>query len=725
MRIFGKHSGKTGILFGGLIALLAALAIGFFLSRGAKEPSPVTDPQPENTSITLRLGHNIVEDSAMHQAALRFARQVEEKSQGRLKISVHPAEQLGNDLQMLEQAREGKLDLLLTPTAKLSADIPAMQYADLPFYFASADETYAMLDGEPGQMLLAKMKDLGLVGAAFWGNGFKQFTANRPLLRPDDFRDQRMRVMKSRLIMDQFETLGAKPVPIEFREIAKALADGVVDGQENPLVAIVGMGIHKVQRHLTLSHHAYLAYAFSISEKTYERLPDALRNLLMSTAQELAPWQREETQRRETRFLDEIKAAGVTTHALAPEERAVFSRALAPVARRFEAAIGTDILAKTEELRWQALPAEQKAKTLLVGLDADLTTEGAEVGREIKRGLELASEQINARGGVRGKTIRVVAQDNHGLPSEGKRSIQAFADMPELLAVVGGKHSAVIFDEVDLIHERGIPYLVPWAAASKLTANGREPNFVFRVSVRDHDVVPFLMAHAARNGRKVALVLEQSAWGRSSAEAASHWVRNNGQPLAATFWFNRGDRDFTPLIAELERSGADAVLLVANMNEGGVFAKALAQRPTPLPVYSHWGIVGANFADALGADLGKLKWHTVSTVTLHPAPSGALGKLLRDYSARYGVRHDATSPIPAFMGVAHAYDLMHLLAAAVQLAGSPDRKAVRDALEHLGSYRGAVREYRQPFDAKNHDALDRASLKLVRFDSNGHLIRVD
>ncbi|MDP1524384.1 MAG: DctP family TRAP transporter solute-binding subunit [Rhodocyclaceae bacterium] len=724
MRIDGKHAGKAGVLFGGLVALLAVLAIAFFLSRGAKTPTPVTDPQPEQTLITLRLGHNMVEDSTMHQAALRFARQVEEKSQGRLKVSVHPAEQLGNDLQMLEQAREGKLDLLLTPTAKLSADIPAMQYSDLPFYFTSPAEHYAMLDGEPGQMLLAKMKDIGLVGMTFWGNGFKQFTANRALQRPEDFRDQRMRVMKSRLIMDQFETLGAKPVPIEFRETAKALADGVVDGQENPLIAIVGVDIHKVQRHLTLSNHAYLAYAFSISARTYERLPPALRDLLASTARELAPWQREETLRREVTLLEQIKAAGVTIHELAPEARAAFAKALAPVARRFEANIGTDILAKTEELRWQALPAEQKAKTLLVGLDADLSTEGAEVGRETWRGLALASEEINARGGVGGRTIRVIARDNRGMPSEGRRSVQAFADMPELVAIVGGKHSAVIFDEMNLIHERGVPYLVPWAAASKLTDNGRQPNFVFRVSARDHDVAPFLLEHAARRGRKVALVLEQSAWGRSNEESAGKWAQANGQVLATTLWFNRGDQDFMPLIAEAEKAGAGAVLLVANIKEGSVFARALAQRPAPLPVYSHWGVVGADFTSSLGADLGKLQWHTVSTVTLHPAPDGVLGKLLRDYSGRYGLRHE-TTPLPAFMGVAHAYDLMHLLTAAVRQAGGPDRKAVRDALEHLGAYRGAVSDYRKPFDAKRHDALDRTALKLVRFDKDGHLVKAD
>ena len=278
------------------------------------QDTTVQQRQAENSlgSQILRFGYNIPERSALHLAAIRFKEEIERQTEGRIEIQLFPNQALGNDHQMLEMARRGELDLLLIPSAKLSVALPEMQYADMPFLLPAREDMYAMLDGEPGRLLLEKMNKINMVGVTFWGNGFKHFTANQPLKKPSDFAGLKIRIMKSRLLRDQFNLMGAEAVPIDFHETRQALLDGVVDGQENPLVAIHSMGIHEAQTDLTLSEHAYLAYIFAISGKRFNQLPGHLQTLLIETARAITPWQRAETERQESEFLAEIAAKATT-----------------------------------------------------------------------------------------------------------------------------------------------------------------------------------------------------------------------------------------------------------------------------------------------------------------------------------------------------------------------------------------------------------------------------
>ena len=409
-------------LAGGVIIVLFLAGLVWLALRQSPPVQPVSvaeaPAQPE-VRYHLRLGLNLSRGSALHAAAERFAALIAERSQGRAQVTVHPDQELGYDEQMVEMARTGELDLVLTPTAKLSPAVPAMQYADLPFYFSSREELYAMIDGQPGNLLLAKLSSIGLVGITFWENGFKHFTANHPLRRPDDFAGHRFRVMKSRLLVEQFKTLGAIPVPIDFHATYQALADGAVSGQENPLVAIVGMRFHEVQNYLTLSSHAWLGYLFSASQSVFAELPQWLRDLIVQTARELTVWEREETARRETTFLQQVRDAGVEVIELTPEEQQRFQAVLAPLARQLAMAIGYDVLAKTEELRLrQALPQLQPAP-LIIGLDADLSSGASQAGAAILRGVDLAVEHINAGGGLLGRPVRLVAMDHTGSQTRG------------------------------------------------------------------------------------------------------------------------------------------------------------------------------------------------------------------------------------------------------------------------------------------------------------------
>lgn len=703
--------------------LLASVLLSiWWLGRGSTLPAASAEhPAPQDASARqLRLGLNIAADSALHAAALKFAEAVETRSKGKLKIAVFPDQQLGSDDQMLEMARNGTLDLLLTPTAKLSSAIPAMQYADLPFYFAGREELYAMLDGEPGQILLSKLNAIDLIGLTFWENGFKQFTANTPIRKPQDFARLRIRTMKSPLIADQFSSLGAQPIPIDFHATYKALADGAVDGQENPLVAIHGMRLHEVQKHLTISNHAYLGYVFSASKRVFETLSPELREIIHSTARELTLWERQETARREIDFIEKIRAAGVEIYTLSPEERQRFRVAMAPVADKFAFAVGYDLLAKTEALRFAQM-APRENDSYVIGLDADLSTGGAQAGGAIYRGMQLAVDEINQKGGLLGKPLRIIALDHGANPQIGRQNLERLAQMPSLLAVMGGMHTAVITDELSEIHRLKLPYLIPWAAGQGLINHQYRPSYTFRVSINDGQVAPFLLERAVKMEGHVAVLLERSAWGRSNEAALQALIAKLPAGKVELVWLDAGDPNINSTIDALVSNGLGALVMVANPLESRIIIQAMARQAKPVPIFSHWGLTGGDFFTPMHTALQNVDLRFVQSILIgegraHPK----LGNFLARYRERYSLAPDAVVPSP--IGSVHAYDLTHLFARAVSQAKSADRQAIRNALESLPRHNGVLRDYNPPFSAEQHDALDRNLLYLARFNDRGHIV---
>lgn len=675
----------------------------------------------------LRLGLNIAAGSALHAAALRFAEQVGQRSQGRLQVTVYPDQKLGSDEQMLEQARAGQLELLLTPTAKLSSAIPAMQYADLPFYFADRDELHAMLDGEPGRMLLAKLGAIDLVGLTFWENGFKQFTANTPIRTPQDFARLRIRTMKSPLIAAQFASLGALPIPIDFHATRQALAEGAVDGQENPLVAIVGMRFHEVQKHLTLSNHAWLGYVFSASRRAFATLAPDERQLLQDTARELTQWERQETARRETEFIAQVRAAGVQVHELSAAERERFMVALSPIADQFGLTVGYDLLAKTDELRRHAAagtPVPAASVPWLLGLDADLSGGSAQAGGAIYRGMQLAVDEINRQGGVLGRPLAILARDHAGSPTLGVANLRHFAAEPSMLAVMGGAQTTVVAAQLDDIHRLGMPFLIPWAAGAGLVNHGQRPNYTFRLSLNDSQVAPFLLDRALKLGPRVTVVLERSTWGRGIEQTLQPLVARLPSGSVAWAWIDPADPGTPAQLDGWLARGTDVLLLVTGVRETRAVVSAMARAAQPVPIVSHWGPSVGDFSAGLQPALQKVDLRFVVPALIDEAQDTPRQReFLRRYRQRYGVA--ASAPVPSLAGTMHAYDLTHLLARAVQQARSGDRAAVRQALERLPRHAGVVRDYAPPFTAERHEALDGGQLRLARFDPRGRIVAAD
>jgi len=296
---------------------------------------------------SMKFGHDMPEDSAQHVAALKYADLVKERTKGQVEIKVFPAQQLGTDPEMVQQAQMGTLEIVLPPTAKISGFAAQLQLADLPFLFPSKEACYQVLDGPVGDKVLALLDAKGLKGVSFWESGFKQITANKAIRKPEDFAGMKVRVMESPLLIAQYKQVKANPVPIDFAETYNALQQGVVDAQENPLVSIVNMKFYEVQKYTMLSNHGFLGYAFLFSKKVYDGLPADIQKVMRDTARELASFERQDTARREAGYIERIKKGGSQIVTLSPQELQAFEKAFRPVHQQFAKTIGEDLLKET------------------------------------------------------------------------------------------------------------------------------------------------------------------------------------------------------------------------------------------------------------------------------------------------------------------------------------------------------------------------------------------
>lgn len=703
--------------------LILGVCLLFLLHQKTEDTDQSSALQKEEKTVyRLRFGHDMAEDSAQHLAALRFAEIVDHKSDGRLKIKVFPSQQLGNDYQMIEAARAGKLAIILSPTAKLSTLVPAMQFPDLPFLFPSREDAYEILDGETGKKVFEKLSPYGLVGVAFWESGFKQFTANRAIRKPEDFMGLKIRVMKSRVIMDQFSAFGAATVPIAFYKTYEALEDGVIDGQENPLGSIVNMKFFKVQSHVVISNHAYLGCVFAFSKKIFESLPPDIRKILVSTAKELTLFERKETIKREKAFIQTIKSYGTDVYYLSDKERALFRKATEHIIDKYRDIIGADLLDKTFQIL-RAKYGIPEDNEIIIGLDTDMTLGSAPSGLSIKRGMELAASEINEQGGILGKKIRVMARDHGGISARGITNMKYFARVKNLVAVMGGLHSPVALSELKTIHQEKIIFLDPWAAATPIVDNGYKPNYVFRVSVRDEYAGSFLVEQALKKYKKVALLLENTGWGRSNEKAMIAALAEKKLAPAAVEWFNWGENDMTPQLTRIENSGAEVILLVSNAPEGITILKSMAVRHSKIPIISHWGITGGYFWENTSRELKLVDLRFLQTFSFRVPKNEKTREIIRKYIEKYGVNNWGEIIAPA--GTAHAYDLVHLLAKAIKQAGSLDSPSIRDSLERIEFHQGLIKKYSPPFNPVKHDALDQSDFFMARYNNQGHIVPIE
>ena len=319
-----------------------------------------------------------------------------------------------------------------------------------------------------------------------------------------------------------------------------------------------------------------------------------------------------------------------------------------------------------------------------------------------------------------GRPLALEKRDDRGVPARGVDNLTEFAAMSDLVAVFCGRFSPVAIEQAPVANRLGVLLLDPWAAADGIVQQPA-PNYVFRVSANDSWAMQTLLDHARRRQyRKLALLLPNTAWGRSSEAAALAHARSDAGLRLASYWYNWGDSDFAPRLQQLRSEGARALIMVANESEGAHVVRAMAALPPEqrIPIISHWGIAGGDFANTAGKALEAVDLVVVQTFSFSGNSNPRAKAVAAALPKRFG--HDVAA-LRGQVGFAHAYDLTYLLAGALRKAGNTGRAAVRDALESIDSHDGLVRNYRKPFGPNDHEGLDRAQMFLARFDAEGNL----
>jgi len=315
---------------------LFAIALVLLVTAGARAQQP----------IVIKFSHVVAENTPKGKGALRFKELAEAATKGRVKVEVYPNSQLYKDAEEVDALQLGAVQML-APSVSKFGPLGAREFEvfDLPYIFGDVSELHRVTEGPVGQSLLAKLDPKGIHGLAFWDNGFKDMSANKPLHMPADFRGLKMRIQSSKVLDAQMRALGATPQVMAFSEVYQALQTGVVDGTENPPSNMYTQKMHEVQKYMTLSDHGVIEYAVIVNKKFWDGLPPDIRSALEGAMKEATRYTNAIAKSENDEALSKIKASGKTQIiALTPAEKTAWKKALVKVHQESAGRIGKDLI---------------------------------------------------------------------------------------------------------------------------------------------------------------------------------------------------------------------------------------------------------------------------------------------------------------------------------------------------------------------------------------------
>jgi branched-chain amino acid transport system substrate-binding protein len=353
-----------------------------------------------------------------------------------------------------------------------------------------------------------------------------------------------------------------------------------------------------------------------------------------------------------------------------------------------------------------------------VGLVAALSGGSAKSGEGITRGLTIAIDEINAAGGLLGgRKLELVRRDDESNPSKGQVAAREMVDQEKVAVMFGGIDSPVALAIVPIANKEKVPFFSVWAAATPITRNGANPNFIFRVSAVDVLVDKALVQYARKtfNAKNLGLALVNNPWGESNEKGLHAAADEQGVKIAGVEKFEDRDVDMVPQLTRLRAAKADALILVGNAAPGAQVMKSLQRINWNIPIVSHWGISGGRFPELAGAWSQKVAFVQTYSFFGKLNPTGE--KVLAALKAKYPDIKGPGDVLPP-VGVANAYDAMHLVALAIKSAGSTDGDKMRQALESIDRHQGLIKTYVKPFTPDNHDALNENDYIMVRYNGD-------
>ena len=358
------------------------------------------------------------------------------------------------------------------------------------------------------------------------------------------------------------------------------------------------------------------------------------------------------------------------------------------------------------------------ADPIKIGLVTALSGQSALAGEALSRGLQVAIDEVNAKGGLLGgRKLELVRRDDESNPAKGVVAARELIFREKVAVLFGGLDTPVSMAIVPIINQEKVPFMGPWAAGTGITKNGASPNFAFRVSAVDETVDVGMLSYAQRafKAAKPGLILINNPWGESNEKGLKAALAAKGVAPAGIEKFEGNDLDMVPQLTRLKAAGADTLFLVANVGPSAQVVKSLDRMGWKVPVVSHWGPAGGRFTELAGPN-GK-DVHFVQTYSFFGKQGPVGERVIKAMMAKYPNVKGVGDITPA-VGVANAYDALHLAALAIAAAGSTDGDAVRQGFYKIDRYEGLIKTYVKPFNTSDHDALGSEDYVWAQFIEN-------
>jgi len=319
-----------------LLTLAASLAATLVTTGTALADGP----------IVIKFSHVVAIDTPKGKAAEFFAKRAAELTKGKVKVEVYPNSQLYKDKEEMEALQLGSVQMLAPSLSKFAPlGVKEFEVFDLPFIFDDYVDLHKITQGAVGAGLLKKLESRGITGLAFWDNGFKVMSANKPLKAVEDYKGLKMRIQSSKVLDAEMRALGALPQVLAFSETYQALQTGVVDGTENPPSNLFTQKMHEVQKHVSVTNHGYLGYAVVVNKKFWDGLPADVRAGLSKAIAESTKVANDVALQDNQDALAKVAATGKTAiYKPSLAERFLLKKALMPVHKQMASRIGQETL---------------------------------------------------------------------------------------------------------------------------------------------------------------------------------------------------------------------------------------------------------------------------------------------------------------------------------------------------------------------------------------------
>jgi C4-dicarboxylate-binding protein DctP len=315
---------------------LALVASALFAVTAAHAQAP----------IIVKFSHVVAVDTPKGKGAEKFKELAEKRLAGKVKVEVYPNSTLYKDGEEMEALSLGSVQMLAPSLAKFGP-LGAREFEvfDLPYIFDDYAELHKVTEGPAGKALFKKLESKGIIGLAYWDNGFKVMSSNKPLKVPADIKGQKLRIQSSQVLSAQMKALGALPQTMAFSEVYQALQTGVVDGTENPPSNLYTQKMHEVQKYVEVTNHGYLGYAVIVNKKFWEGLPADVRTGLEAAMVEATKYANQIAKEENDQALEKVKASGKSqVYVPTAAEKALWKKALVGVHKEMEGRIGKDTI---------------------------------------------------------------------------------------------------------------------------------------------------------------------------------------------------------------------------------------------------------------------------------------------------------------------------------------------------------------------------------------------